>query len=92
MVDVDQFVDDAIDEIAGEIGDANALIALSGGVDSSYASAAAVEESTPPERAMTAFSSSTADAISSIFSSTKESASTISRLDGRPGTTRPGRR
>src|SRR6056297_2761630 len=37
MVDVDSFVPEAIDEIGDEIGDANAVIALSGGVDSSVA-------------------------------------------------------
>ncbi|PSP83364.1 glutamine-hydrolyzing GMP synthase subunit GuaA [Halobacteriales archaeon QS_1_68_17] len=43
MVDVDAFVDDAIEEIAAEIGDADAVIALSGGVDSSTAAALAYE-------------------------------------------------
>src|SRR6056297_2462110 len=43
MVDVDSFVPEAIDEIGDEIGDANAVIALSGGVDSSVAAALAYE-------------------------------------------------
>ncbi|MFC6718152.1 glutamine-hydrolyzing GMP synthase [Natrialbaceae archaeon GCM10025810] len=43
MVDVDAFVPEAIDEIGEEIGDANAVIALSGGVDSSVAAALAYE-------------------------------------------------
>ena len=43
MVDAASFVDDAIGEIAAEIGDANAVIALSGGVDSSTAAALAYE-------------------------------------------------
>src|SRR6056297_2726584 len=43
MVDVDSFVPEAIDEIGDEIGDANAVIALSGGVDSSTAAALAYE-------------------------------------------------
>ncbi|MFC3956771.1 glutamine-hydrolyzing GMP synthase [Halovivax cerinus] len=43
MVDVDSFVPEAIDEIEDEIGDANAVIALSGGVDSSVAAALAYE-------------------------------------------------
>jgi GMP synthase (glutamine-hydrolysing) len=43
MVDVDAFVPDAKAEIADAIGDANAVIALSGGVDSSTAAALAYE-------------------------------------------------
>jgi GMP synthase (glutamine-hydrolysing) len=43
MVDVDSFIPDAKDEIAAGIGDANAVIALSGGVDSSTAAALAYE-------------------------------------------------
>ena len=43
MVDVDSFVDETVEEIATEIGDANAVIALSGGVDSSTAAALAYE-------------------------------------------------
>jgi len=41
MVDTDEFIDEATAEIADEIGDANAIIALSGGVDSSVAAALA---------------------------------------------------
>ncbi|MFB6101975.1 MAG: glutamine-hydrolyzing GMP synthase [Haloplanus sp.] len=41
MVDVDSFIEDATEEIAAEVGDANAIIALSGGVDSSVAAALA---------------------------------------------------
>jgi GMP synthase (glutamine-hydrolysing) len=37
MVDATSFVDDAIEEIEDEVGDAHAVIALSGGVDSSVA-------------------------------------------------------
>jgi len=43
MVDVETFVPEAIEEIRAEIGDANAIIALSGGVDSSVAAALAYE-------------------------------------------------
>ncbi|WP_254862022.1 glutamine-hydrolyzing GMP synthase [Halovivax gelatinilyticus] len=43
MVDVETFVPQAIDEIADEIGDANAVIGLSGGVDSSVSAALAYE-------------------------------------------------
>ncbi|NHN41442.1 glutamine-hydrolyzing GMP synthase subunit GuaA [Halorubellus sp. JP-L1] len=43
MVDVDSFIDEKIEEIADEVGDANAVIALSGGVDSSTAAALAYE-------------------------------------------------
>jgi len=43
MVDVDSFIEDAREEIADEIGDANAVIALSGGVDSSTAAALAYD-------------------------------------------------
>ncbi len=39
MVDAESFIDDAVDEISEEIGDANAVIGLSGGVDSSVAAA-----------------------------------------------------
>jgi len=43
MVDVDSFIDEKLAEIAEEIGDENAIIALSGGVDSSTAAALAYE-------------------------------------------------
>ncbi len=43
MVNTDTFVPDAVAEIESEIGDANAVIALSGGVDSSVAAALAYE-------------------------------------------------
>jgi GMP synthase (glutamine-hydrolysing) len=43
MVDVDAFIEEKHDEIATEIGDANAIIALSGGVDSSTAAALSYE-------------------------------------------------
>jgi GMP synthase (glutamine-hydrolysing) len=43
MVDADAFVDEAVAEIEDQVGDANALIALSGGVDSSVAAALAYE-------------------------------------------------
>ncbi|MFC6955215.1 glutamine-hydrolyzing GMP synthase [Halorubellus litoreus] len=43
MVDVDSFIDEKIAEISNEVGDANAVIALSGGVDSSTAAALAYE-------------------------------------------------
>ena len=43
MVAPKEFIDEAIAEIEGEIGDANAVIALSGGVDSSVAAALAYE-------------------------------------------------
>ena len=43
MVDVDSFIEEKIEEIGGEVGDANAIIALSGGVDSSTAAALAYE-------------------------------------------------
>jgi GMP synthase (glutamine-hydrolysing) len=43
MVDTEEFVEDAIAEIGEEIGDAHAVIALSGGVDSSTAAALAYE-------------------------------------------------
>jgi GMP synthase (glutamine-hydrolysing) len=43
MVDVDSFVDEKVDEIAAAIGDDTAIIALSGGVDSSTAAALAYE-------------------------------------------------
>jgi GMP synthase (glutamine-hydrolysing) len=43
MVDVDSFVDDARAEISEELGDETAIIALSGGVDSSTAAALAYE-------------------------------------------------
>ncbi|MFB6172785.1 MAG: glutamine-hydrolyzing GMP synthase [Haloarculaceae archaeon] len=43
MVDVEAFVEEAVEEIAAEIDDANAVIALSGGVDSSVAAALAYE-------------------------------------------------
>jgi GMP synthase (glutamine-hydrolysing) len=41
MVDADDFIEEATEEIAAEVGDANAIIALSGGVDSSVAAALA---------------------------------------------------
>jgi len=41
MVDAPSFIDDAVEEIDERIGDANAVIALSGGVDSSVAAALA---------------------------------------------------
>jgi len=41
MVDTESFIDEATEEIAAEVGDANAIIALSGGVDSSVAAALA---------------------------------------------------
>jgi GMP synthase (glutamine-hydrolysing) len=41
MVDAPSFIDDAVEEIDEQIGDANAVIALSGGVDSSVAAALA---------------------------------------------------
>ncbi|MFC7008050.1 glutamine-hydrolyzing GMP synthase [Halalkalicoccus salilacus] len=43
MVAPKEFIDEAIAEIEGQIGDANAVIALSGGVDSSVAAALAYE-------------------------------------------------
>jgi len=43
MVDVDSFIDEKIEEIADEVGGANAVIGLSGGVDSSTAAALAYE-------------------------------------------------
>ena len=43
MVDVDSYIADAREEIDGQVGDANAVIALSGGVDSSTAAALAYE-------------------------------------------------
>lgn len=43
MVDPEAFIEEAIEEISDEIGDANAVIALSGGVDSSVAAALAYE-------------------------------------------------
>ncbi|WP_255170329.1 glutamine-hydrolyzing GMP synthase [Natrononativus amylolyticus] len=43
MVTTNTFVPDAVEEIEDEIGDANAVIALSGGVDSSVAAALAYE-------------------------------------------------
>ena len=43
MVDVDSFITEKLEEIAAEVGDANAVIALSGGVDSSTAAALAYE-------------------------------------------------
>jgi len=39
MVDVDSFIDEAVEEISEQVGDENAIIALSGGVDSSVAAA-----------------------------------------------------
>ena len=43
MVDVDSFIEEKIEEISAEVGDANAVIGLSGGVDSSTAAALAYE-------------------------------------------------
>lgn len=43
MVEKEQFIEDSIEELREEIGDANAVIALSGGVDSSVAAALAYE-------------------------------------------------
>jgi len=43
MQDVEAFVEEAVAEIRAEVGDANAVIALSGGVDSSTAAALAYE-------------------------------------------------
>ncbi|NHN59901.1 MULTISPECIES: glutamine-hydrolyzing GMP synthase [Halorussus] len=43
MVDTDEFVDEKVAEIHESVGDANAVIALSGGVDSSTAAALAYE-------------------------------------------------
>ncbi|MDG5758202.1 glutamine-hydrolyzing GMP synthase [Natronococcus sp. A-GB1] len=43
MVDTQTFVPEAVEEIENEVGDANAVIALSGGVDSSVAAALAYE-------------------------------------------------
>ena len=43
MVDPESFIDEKIEEIREEVGDANAVIALSGGVDSSTAAALAHE-------------------------------------------------
>jgi GMP synthase (glutamine-hydrolysing) len=43
MVETEQFIQDSIDELREEIGDANAVIALSGGVDSSVAAALTYE-------------------------------------------------
>jgi GMP synthase (glutamine-hydrolysing) len=43
MVDAEQFIEESVDELRNKIGDANAVIALSGGVDSSVAAALAYE-------------------------------------------------
>ena len=43
MVDIDSFIDEKIEEIADEVGDANAVIGLSGGVDSTTVAHLAVE-------------------------------------------------
>ncbi|QLD86909.1 glutamine-hydrolyzing GMP synthase subunit GuaA [Natronomonas halophila] len=43
MVDTDEFIEEKIEEISDAIGDKNAVIALSGGVDSSTAAALAYE-------------------------------------------------
>jgi len=43
MVDTNEFIDDAIAEIDEQVGDSDAVIALSGGVDSSVAAALAYE-------------------------------------------------
>ncbi|WP_134668953.1 glutamine-hydrolyzing GMP synthase [Halorussus marinus] len=43
MVDTDEFIDEAVPEVREQVGDENAIIALSGGVDSSVAAALAYE-------------------------------------------------
>jgi GMP synthase (glutamine-hydrolysing) len=43
MVDTDEFIDEAVAEIDEQVGDSSAVIALSGGVDSSVAAALAYE-------------------------------------------------
>ncbi|UPW01156.1 glutamine-hydrolyzing GMP synthase [Halorussus gelatinilyticus] len=43
MVNTDEFIDEKVAEIRNDVGDANAVIALSGGVDSSTAAALAYE-------------------------------------------------
>jgi GMP synthase (glutamine-hydrolysing) len=43
MVDTDEFIDEAVAEIREQVGEKNAVIALSGGVDSSVAAALAYE-------------------------------------------------
>lgn len=43
MVKVEEFIEEAVEEIRAEIGDGHAIIALSGGVDSSVAAALAYE-------------------------------------------------
>ncbi|MFB6284221.1 MAG: glutamine-hydrolyzing GMP synthase [Halobacteria archaeon] len=43
MVDAKQFIDDAVSEIENQVGDGNAVMALSGGVDSSVCAALAYE-------------------------------------------------
>jgi GMP synthase (glutamine-hydrolysing) len=43
MVDVDSFIEEKVAEIGSQVGDANAVIALSGGVDSSTTAALAYE-------------------------------------------------
>jgi GMP synthase (glutamine-hydrolysing) len=43
MVDAERFVEEAVEEISEAVGDANAVIALSGGVDSSVAATLAYE-------------------------------------------------
>jgi len=43
MVDPQKFIEEAVEEIENEVGDTNAVIALSGGVDSSVAAALAYE-------------------------------------------------
>jgi len=43
MVDTDEFIDEAVAEIREQVGERNAVIALSGGVDSSVAAALAYE-------------------------------------------------
>jgi GMP synthase (glutamine-hydrolysing) len=43
MVDTDEFIEEAVSEIEREVGDASAVIALSGGVDSSVAAALAYD-------------------------------------------------
>nr|NIS31425.1 glutamine-hydrolyzing GMP synthase subunit GuaA [Actinomycetota bacterium]NIT95674.1 glutamine-hydrolyzing GMP synthase subunit GuaA [Actinomycetota bacterium]NIU66543.1 glutamine-hydrolyzing GMP synthase subunit GuaA [Actinomycetota bacterium]NIV55860.1 glutamine-hydrolyzing GMP synthase subunit GuaA [Actinomycetota bacterium]NIV87258.1 glutamine-hydrolyzing GMP synthase subunit GuaA [Actinomycetota bacterium] len=43
MVDAEAFIPEAVSEVEAAVGDANAVIALSGGVDSSTAAALAYE-------------------------------------------------
>ncbi|MDY7081947.1 MAG: glutamine-hydrolyzing GMP synthase subunit GuaA, partial [Halobacteria archaeon] len=43
MVDTDSFIEEAVEEIKDEVGDGRAVMALSGGVDSSVCAALAYE-------------------------------------------------